>query len=128
MMHDIMEDYVYDLLANYRTKDQHWKVLERVFERLLNHNIILNPKKYIFGITSGKLLGFIISKRGLEVDPKKVTAIMSMPLPHNVKTLRSLQGKIQAIRRFIAQLSYKCKPFNELLKKDIQFKWSESYQ
>ena len=102
MMHDVVEDYMDDLLSKSKTREQHWDVLERVFACLLKHNVRLNPKKCVFGVTSGKLLGFIISKRGIEVDPKKVIAITSMPPPHDLKTLRSLQGKIQAIRCFIA--------------------------
>lgn len=77
-------------------------MLERVFQRLLKHNVKLNLRKCIFEVTSSKLLGFIISKRGIKVDLKKVNAITSMPLPHDIKTLRSIHGKIQAIRRFIA--------------------------
>lgn len=48
-----------------------------------------------------------------------------MPLPHDLKTLRTLQGKIQAIRHFIAQLSDKCHPFNDLLKKGTCFDWGD---
>ena len=45
----------------------------------------LNPKKCAFGVTSGKLLGYIISKKGIEVDLEKFQAIMEMPPPHNIK-------------------------------------------
>lgn len=51
-----------------------------------------------FGVTSGKLLGYIISKKGIEVDPKKVQAIMEMPPPNNISQMRSLQGHLQSIR------------------------------
>lgn len=50
-----------------------------------------------------------------------------MPPPHDIKTLRSLQGKIQSIRCFITQLSNTCLPFNELIKKDVLFEWDEEY-
>lgn len=90
MMHDIMEDYVDDMLAKYITRYQHWKVLEKFFEHLIKHNIRLNPKKYVFSVTLGKLLRFIMSKRGIEVNPKKVISINSMPSPHDEKSLRSL--------------------------------------
>lgn len=99
---------------------------QRVFKILIKHNIRLNPKKCAFGVTSCNIIGFIISKRGIEVDPKKVNAITSMSSPHDVKSLRSLYDKIQAIRRFIAQFSNKCRPFNDILNTGIYFEWCES--
>jgi len=48
----------------------------------------------VFGVTSGKLLGFIALANGIEVDPAKVKAIMEMPPPKNITQLRSLQGKL----------------------------------
>lgn len=128
MIHDLVEDYVNDLHSKSRTRDQHWEVLEKVFSWLLNHNIILNPRNYVFIFTYGKLLGFIISNQGIDFDPNKVIAITSIPLPHDLKTLRSIQGKIQAIKYFIVQLSNKCQPFNELLKKNVQFELEKNYQ
>eukprot|EP01018_Ginkgo_biloba_P023038 Gb_17942 [translate_table: standard] len=68
-----------------------------------------------------------MSRRGIEVDPVKVRAITEMP-PRNLKQLRSVQGKIQAIRRFISQLADKCQPFTHLLKKDTVFHWNEECQ
>ena len=97
MLHDIVEDYVDDILAKSKTRMQHPVVLRRVFERLRKYQVRLNPKKCVFGVTSGKLLGFIISRRGIEVDLAKVRAITEMPPPRNLKQLRSLQGKIKAI-------------------------------
>lgn len=46
-MHNIVDDF----LAKYRTRDQYWKILEKVFEIFLKNNIRLNPKKYVFGVT-----------------------------------------------------------------------------
>jgi len=54
----------------------------------------LNPCKCVFGIDSGKLLGFIFLNHGIEVDMKKIDAIVNMPAPKSVSQLRSLQGKI----------------------------------
>ena len=70
----------------------------------------------------------MVSKRGIEVDPKKVKAIVSMPSPKNLKQLRSLQGKINSIRRFISQIGDKCRPFTHFIKKDIKFVWDEKCQ
>ena len=59
---------------------------------------MLNPKKCVFGVTSGKLLRFIVSRCGIEIDPQKVKAIMDMPPPKTLKQLHTLQGKLQSIR------------------------------
>lgn len=56
----------------------------------------------MFGVTTDKLLGFIISNRGTKVDPKKVKEILEMTSPATLKQLRGLQGRLQSIRRFIA--------------------------
>ena len=50
-----------------------------------------------FGITSGKLLGYIVSAKGIEVDPEKVQAIMDMPPPRNISQMRGLHGRLQSI-------------------------------
>ena len=76
----------------------------------------IKPHKYIFGVSSRKLLGHIISRRGVEVDPKKINTIIEMSPPTNLKQIRSLQGKIQAIRRFICQLTDKIDPISHLRK------------
>ena len=73
-------------------------------------------------------MGHIILRRGVEVDPKKIKAITEMSPPINLKQLRSLQGKIQAIRRFIYQLTDKIAPMSHLLKKDVEFKWDDKCQ
>ena len=82
----------------------------------------------MFGVSSGKLLGHIISRRGIDVDPKKIKAIIKISPPINIKQLRSLQGKIQAIRRFIYQLTDKIAPMSHFLKKEVEFRWDIRYQ
>ena len=52
----------------------------------------MNPKKCVFRVSSGKLLGFIISKRGIEIDLNKAKAIAKMPPPKNIKELKRLIG------------------------------------
>ena len=81
----------------------------------------LNPKKCVFGVKSGKLLGYIVSRRGIEVDPAKVKAIMDMPPPTTLKQLCNFQGKLQSIRRFVSQLVEKVYPLQHFLCKGIFF-------
>lgn len=72
IMHTFMEDCVDDLLVKSFTREGHLEILEKIFQRLEQFNVRLNPKKCVFGVTSGKILGYIVSKKGIEVDPTKV--------------------------------------------------------
>lgn len=85
----------------------------------------LNPWKYDFGVDSGKLLGFMISNKGIEVDDEKMDAIINIPPSWNISQVCSLQGKIQAIRRFVSNLVDCMITFTSLLKKDTTFSWND---
>ena len=85
----------------------------------------MNPAKSIFGVDEGKLLGHIISKDGVKVDPKRVEAIKKVPLPQNLKALQSFNGQINFIIRFIPNLAELMKPLQNLLKKDAKFEWTD---
>ena len=69
-------------------------------------------------VTSGKLLGHIVSERGIEVDTEKIKAIQEMPVPKTEKDVRGFIGKLQYISRFIAKLTMICDPVFKLLRKN----------
>lgn len=97
-MHTLMEDYVDDLLAKSLSRDNHLVMLDNIFKRLEEYKVILNPKKCVFGAQSGNILGYVVSCRGIEVDPPKVKAIMDIPLsPTNISQLHTLRGKLRSI-------------------------------
>ena len=52
----------------------------------------LNPQKCTFGVTTEKLLGFLVSDRGIEVDPSKIKAKLELPPPKSEKEIRSFLG------------------------------------
>ena len=81
MMHKEVDVYVDDMIAKSRTKEEHLVHLQKLFERLRKFRLRLNPAKCTFGVRSGKLLGFIVSQKGIEVDPDKVGAILERPRP-----------------------------------------------
>lgn len=85
MMHRNMEDYVDDTLAKSKKRDTHLNDLEGILDHMKQFQKRLNPKKCTFGVTSGKLLGFIISAKVIEVDPEKVQAIICHLLKKLVK-------------------------------------------
>jgi Reverse transcriptase (RNA-dependent DNA polymerase) len=107
LIHKIVECYVDDLVIKAMSYEEHLCHLEVVFDRLKDHAQKLNPLKCAFMVSSGKFLGFIVRHRGIEIDPGKIKAIMELPPPKNLKQLRSLQGQLAYIRRFIANLSGK---------------------
>lgn len=81
LIYKTLKDYVDEILVKYFDAIDHVSHLEEVFDHLAKYHLMLNPKKCIFGITYGKLLGFIVSLCGIEIDPQKVKAIMNMPPP-----------------------------------------------
>ena len=86
----------------------------------------LNPSKCVFEVTAGKFLGFMVSQRGIEVNPEKVRAIMELKPPRTVKEVQSLNGKIAALNRFISRATDKCLPFFRTLRKS--FEWTDECQ
>jgi hypothetical protein len=94
--------YLDDLTARSKKRTQHLDDLRIIFQRCCKYNILLNPLKCVFYVTTGRLLGFIISQRGIIVDPLKVQAITEIPPPQNLRQLQSLQGKANFIRRFVS--------------------------
>ncbi|KAM2661038.1 hypothetical protein EV2_023392 [Malus domestica] len=126
MLHKNVECYVDDVVVKTKKRPDHLKDLRVVFERLQKYNLKMNPLKCAFGVTSGKFLGFIVKHRGIEVDQSKIKAIQSMPEPRNMHELKSLQGRLAFIRRFISNLAGRCQPFSRLMKKDVPFVWDKA--
>ena len=88
----------------------------------------LNPTKCTFGVTFEKLLGFVVSKKGIEIDPDKVRAIQNLPPPCTQKEVKSFMGRLDYIARFISQMMTKCDPIFKMLRKHNSDKWDEECQ
>ena len=108
MIHKEIEVYVDDMIAKSQTEEEHLVNLQKLFERLRKFQLRLNPNKCTFGVQSGKLLGFIVSHHGIEVDPVKVKAIQDMPVPETEKQVRGFLGRLNYIARFISHLTSTC--------------------
>ncbi|WJX23763.1 hypothetical protein P8452_12952 [Trifolium repens] len=128
MMHKEIEVYVDDMIAKSRTEEEHVEYLLKLFQRLRKYRLRLNPNKCTFGVRSGKLLGFIISQKGIEVDPDKVKAIREMPAPKTEKKVRGFLGRLNYISRFISHMTATCGPLFKLLRKDQGVVWTEDCQ
>jgi len=119
MMHKEIEVYIDDMIAKSKKREDHVKVLRKLFERLRKYELKLNPAKCSFGVKSGKLLGFVVSDSGIEVDPDKLRTIQSTPSPKTEKEVRGFLGRLNYIARFVAQLTTTCEPIFQLLRKRI---------
>jgi hypothetical protein len=97
--------------------------LGEMFATLRHYKMKLNPAKCAFGVSSKNFLGFMLSQRGIEANPKKVKAILEMQSPRTIKQLQQLTGRVVALNRFISRSTDKCLPFFKILKK--AFSWSE---
>ena len=83
----IVEPYLDDLLAHSLKRIDHPDHLRLIFERCKYYKIFLNPHKCVFCVESRRLLKFIVSNRGIQVDPLKVEAIVNLPPPHSIRQL-----------------------------------------
>ena len=118
-----VEVYVDDMLVKSREEEDHLDDLIETFNTLRQYNMKLNPSKYAFGVSSRKFLGFIVSQRGIEENPKKVKAILEMSLPRTTKEVQSLTGRVATLNRFVSKATNKYLPFFKTLKK--VFAWTE---
>ena len=118
--------YVDDMLVKSLREDDHLGDLQETFDTLQTYNMKLNPSKCAFGVTAGKFLGFMVSHRGIEVNPEKVRAIMELSPPKTVKEVQCLNGKIAALNRFVSRVMDKYLPFFRTLK--MSFEWTDECQ
>jgi len=95
--------------------------LDRVLNRCIKSNLILNFEKCHFMVEQGTVLGHIISKKGIEVDPDKISIISQLPYPSSVREIRSFLGHAGFYRCFIQDFSKKALPLSNLLQKDVDF-------
>jgi hypothetical protein len=123
-IHDFLVIYLDDLTPFSKSDQEHLKHLRQIFITCIKYGISLNPKKSLFGLEEGKLLGHIISKDGIRIDPDRIQAILQMPHPRNVKELQGFLGKINFLRRFIPNLAELIRLLNNMLKKDSKVKWT----
>src|SRR3954463_9005478 len=128
IIHQEIEVYVDDMIVKSNTEEEHLGHLHKLFDRLKKYKLRLNPNKCTFGVRSGKLLGFIVSSKGIEVDPAKVKAIQEMPIPRTEKQVRGFLGRLNYIARFIAHMTTTCVPIFKLLKKDQVERWNDKCQ
>jgi hypothetical protein len=120
----MVEAYVDDIVVKTRKANSLVANLETAFGCLRAKIVRLNPEKCVFGVPRGTLLGFIVSERGIEANPKKVSAITSMGLIKDVKGVQRVMGCLAALSHFISCLGEKGLPLYRLLRKTEHFVWT----
>ena len=114
------------MLVKSRRGDDHLDDLKETFDTLRSYNMKLNLSKCAFGVMAEKFLRFMVSQRGIEVNPDKIWAIIEMAPRRNLKEVQSLNGKVAALNRFVSRATDKCLPFFHTLKKS--FEWTAECQ
>src|SRR3954465_11630980 len=118
--------YVDDIAVMTRKGSDLISDLSETFESHRKYKMMLNLLKCVFGVPAGKLLGFIVSPRGIEVNPEKIKAILNIKRPTCLKDVQRLTGCVAAVSRFISRLGEKASPLYKLLKKADKFVWDDA--
>ena len=109
MFHDLlkkmMEVYIDDMLIKSLRVEDHIKHLKQSFEVLQKYNMKLNPTKYVFGVASGKFLGYIVMKRGIEENLEQIKSVLNIASPTCKKDVQKLIGRVVALSCFISRSS-----------------------
>ena len=88
----------------------------------------LNPDKCIFSIKKGKLLGCLVSTKGIEANPEKIAAILNMKPSASKKQVQKLTGRLAALNRFFSRSVEKGLPFFKTLRSLDHFEWGHEQQ
>ena len=113
------------MLIKSKRKTSHVEDLREVLEILRVTKLRLNATKCLFGVSSGKFLGHMISYNGVEANLDQISALMNLQPPKDAKQVQRLTGMIAALGRFISRSADRCRPFFQLLGKKRKFLWDQ---
>ena len=117
--------YFDDLTVYSNSYEEHFQHLRRVFLKCQQFGISMNPKNSQFSLKEGKLLGYLFSAEGVNIDPVRVEAIRKLSIPRSKKDIQSFVGKINFVRRFIPNFSKLVKHITSMLRKEAEIKWTK---
>ena len=109
--------YIDDMVVKSKVVPEHVGDLENIFETLKKHKLGLNASKCSFGVGSGKFLGYMVTHRGIEINPDQIKAINNLQPPRNPKEVQKLIRMTAALNRFISWSVDRCRPFFLLMNK-----------
>ena len=113
------------MVVKSKVMSEHVGDLMNIFEILRKHKLRLNDSKCSFGVGSGKFLGYMVTHKGIEVNPNHIKAINSLQPPRNPKEVQKLTRMTATLNRFISRSANRCRPFFLLLHKWKGFEWTE---
>jgi hypothetical protein len=125
LIRDRIDIYVDDIMVKTKRGSTLVEDLTLVFDKLRATRTKLNPEKCVVGVSAGKLLGFLVSHRGIEANPEKIRAIEAMRPLARIKDVQKLTGSLTALSHFISRLAERALPFFKLLRKSDPFSWTE---
>ena len=117
--------YVDDMVVKSKMVIEHLGDLGDIFDVLRRHKLCLNASKCSFGVGLGNFLGYMVTHRGIKVNPDQIKAINDLKPPRNAKEVQKLTRMIAALNRFISRSADRCRPFYLLINKWKGFEWSE---
>ena len=106
-----IEVYIDDMVVKSKVVSEHMEDLTNIFEILREHKLRLNASKCSFGVGSGKFLSYMVTHRGIKVNPDQIKAINNLQPPRNPKEVQKLIGMMAALNRFISKSADRCRPF-----------------
>ena len=113
------------MVVKSRRNEEHVPNLVEVFEILRQHKLRLNANKCVFGMGPGKFWGYMITTRGIGVNPDQISTIQELKPPTNPKEVQKLTRMTTALNKFVSRSTDRCRPFFQLLKKWKGFQWME---
>ena len=120
-----IEVYINDMVVKSKKVSEHIGDLTNIFKILRGHKLRLNASKCSFGVGLGKFLDYMVTHRGIEVNPDQVKAINSLQPPRNPKEVQKLIGMTTTLNRFISLSADRYRPFFLLINKWKGFEWTE---
>jgi hypothetical protein len=118
--------YIDDIIVKRIKRYDHIRDLAETFTNLRAANLKLNLEKCVYGIQKGKVLGCLVSTKGIEANPDKIKAIMDMQEPTSVKEIQKLIGRVAALNRFIPRKKPSILQISPKLQKHSMERSSES--
>jgi hypothetical protein len=125
LIRDLIEVYVDDIIVKVKSRASLLDNHTLVFDRLCRTHTKLNPDKCMLGVTAGKVLSFLVSYLGIEVNSEKIKMIEAMWPPACIKNVQKLMGCLTALSQFISRLAEWALPFFKVLQKFVPFVWTE---
>jgi hypothetical protein len=92
-----VESYIDDIVVKSKKRGDLLDDLKEMFDNPRKYKMMLNPKKYVFGVSSEKLLGYIVSSQGIDANPAEVEAIEKLQPPRTRKEIQKLTGMMEAL-------------------------------